>query len=87
MKKNISEKITEKIRTNFNKISKKKLSLKKNVKFNNIFDSLDLFNLTTVIEEEMKPYNLNFNLEPIEIIQKYQNLEKLERYIKKCLKK
>lgn len=87
MKKNISEKITEKVRTNFNKISKKKLSLKKNVKFNNIFDSLDLFNLTTVIEEEMKPYNLNFNLEPIEIIQKYQNLEKLERYIKKCLKK
>ena len=87
MKKNICEKITEKIRTNFNKISKKKLSLKKNVKFNNIFDSLDLFNLTTVIEEEMKPYNLNFNLEPIEIIQKYQNLEKLERYIKKCLKK
>lgn len=87
MKKNISEKITEKICTNFNKISKKKLSLKKNVKFNNIFDSLDLFNLTTVIEEEMKPYNLNFNLEPIEIIQKYQNLEKLERYIKKCLKK
>ena len=50
--KNISEKKSRKNSTNFNKISKKKIKFKKNVKFNNIFDLLDLFNLTTVIEEE-----------------------------------
>ena len=65
--KNLADDILKNIVKKFNRISQKKLDLKnKNKEFIKILDSLDLHNFSTSVEENMKKYTNNFNIEPIE---------------------
>lgn len=86
--KNLVDDILKNIIKKFNRISKKKLDLKNiNKEFKKTLDSLDLHNFSTSIEEAMKKYNKNFNIDPIEILQKYKNFNILKKHLKKCLEK
>jgi len=86
--KNLADDILKNIVKKFNRISQKKLDLKnKNKEFIKILDSLDLHNFSTSVEEDMKKYTNNFNIEPIEFSRKYKNFNILKKYLKKCLEK